>query len=43
MAGVTLPELWLPNIGYIWFLLGLADAWGPHSQSLVGSMMNPAV
>ena len=33
----------LPNIGYIWFLLGLLDAWAPHSQSMVGSMLNPAV
>lgn len=33
----------LPNIGYIWFLLGLMDAWGPHSQALVGSIFNPAI
>ena len=33
----------LPNIGYLWFLLGLMDAWAPHSQSMVGSILNPAL
>jgi hypothetical protein len=28
IAGKKVP---LPNIGYIWFLLGLMDSWGPHS------------
>lgn len=32
-----------PNLGYVWFLLGLMDAWAPHSQALVGSILNPAV
>lgn len=36
-------ELYLPNIGYLWFLMGLLDAWAPHSQALVGSIFNPAV
>lgn len=36
-------DIWFPNIGYLWFLLGLADSWAPHSKSLVGSFMNPAV
>ena len=43
IANGTIPELWLSNIGYIWFLLGLIDAWAPHSMSLVGSMLNPAI
>jgi len=42
-GGIVIPELWLPNIGYLWFLIGLADAWGPHSQALVGSVINPEV
>jgi len=33
----------IPNIGYVWFLLGLMDAWAPHSMSLVGSYQNPAL
>lgn len=33
----------MPNIGYLWFLLGLMDAWAPHSQALVGSLLNPAI
>lgn len=33
----------LPNVGYLWFLLGLMDAWGPHSQALVGSLIHPEV
>ena len=33
----------LPNMGYVWFLLGLLDAWAPHSQSMVGSILNPAI
>ena len=33
----------MPNIGYLWFLMGLMDAWGPHSQALVGSLLNPAI
>ena len=33
----------LPNIGYLWFLLGLMDAWAPHSQALVGSLIHPEV
>lgn len=33
----------LPNIGYVWFLMGLMDAWGPHSQALVGSLIHPEV
>lgn len=41
--GETKPEIYLPNIGYIWFLLGLMDAWAPQSQSLVGSLLNPAL
>lgn len=40
IAGKKIP---LPNIGYIWFLLGLMDSWGPHSQALVGSILNPAI
>ena len=40
IAGAKVP---LPNIGYIWFLLGLMDSWGPHSQALVGSILNPAI
>lgn len=40
IAGKKVP---LPNIGYIWFLLGLMDSWGPHSQALVGSILNPAI
>lgn len=36
-------EVPMPNIGYLWFLLGLMDAWAPHSQALVGSMLNPAI
>lgn len=44
IAGQTIiPEMWLPNIGYIWFVLGLLDAWAPHSQALVGSVINPAI
>lgn len=33
----------LPNLGYVWFLMGLLDAWAPHSKALVGSMLNPLV
>ena len=36
-------EVPMPNIGYLWFLLGLMDAWAPHSQALVGSLLNPAI
>ena len=36
-------QITLPNIGYIWFLLGLIDAWAPHSQSMVGSVLNPTI
>lgn len=36
-------EVPLPNIGYLWFLMGLMDAWAPHSQALVGSLLNPAI
>lgn len=36
-------EIWLSNLGYLWFLLGLFDAWGPHSESMVGSILNPAI
>ena len=43
IAGVTIPEVWLPNIGYLWFLMGLLDAWAPRSQGLVGSLLNPAI
>lgn len=39
-AGKKIP---MPNIGYLWFLLGLMDAWAPHSQALVGSLLNPAI
>lgn len=31
----------LPNLGYVWFLLGLMDAWAPHSKAMVGSILNP--
>lgn len=41
--GETKPEVYLPNIGYIWFLLGLLDSWAPRSQGLVGSLLNPAL
>lgn len=34
-------HIWLPNLGYVWFLLGLMDAWAPHSKALVGSILNP--
>lgn len=33
----------MPNIGYIWFLMGLADGWAPHSQALIGSIIHPEV
>lgn len=33
----------LPNLGYVWFLLGLMDAWAPHSKAMVGSILNPLV
>lgn len=33
----------MPNIGYLWFLMGLNDAWAPHSQALVGSLIHPEV
>lgn len=36
-------EVPMPNIGYLWFLLGLMDAWAPHSQALVGSLIHPEV
>lgn len=36
-------EIPMPNIGYLWFLMGLNDAWAPHSQALVGSLLNPAI
>lgn len=39
-AGQDVP---LPNIGYLWFLLGLLDAWAPHSKALVGSFIHPEV
>lgn len=31
------------NICYAWFLLGLMDAWAPHSKVMVGSILNPLV
>ena len=31
------------NICYLWFLLGLMDAWAPHSKVMVGSILNPLV
>lgn len=36
-------EIWLPNVGYLWFIAGLADGWAPHSQSLVGSFIHPEI
>lgn len=38
--GVDVP---LPNIAYLWFLMGLADGWAMHSQALVGSFLHPEV
>lgn len=36
-------NVWLPNLGYVWFVLALMDGWGPHSQALTGSLLNPAI
>lgn len=33
----------LPNVNYLWFLLGLFDAWAPHSTAMVGSLIHPEV
>lgn len=36
-------KIHLPNLGYVWFLLGLMDSWAPHSKAMVGSILNPLV
>lgn len=34
-------NVYLPNVAYIWFVLGLLDSWAPHSMALVGNIFNP--